>query len=715
MGYNVRKRLSLLKSQVDDDNVGKWGFVKALLLVTFVMAFFWPLILPSSRPQVASEVDSQTALQADIWQENIRHQFYLRRNWLKNSPLALSPGGSELYEKFGEAVVSSLDISYPEGKEVDFDFLDFASLGVWLNRSLCSALLRIGFVLIGFWPFWLLSALGAFFVIQSGVLRKESLSLLGVCDRKKSPFYSGIYGPFRPNNSFSGSDFSCPGLACPPRAKESVALNHKLVSLLKQSNAFNQTNLGLVEIILAHADFPGLVEEENFYQEEPETVDPAFGLPERASSTGFVSNDRCKLEQRALCGLPAVLDAHQRLVRYVKSLEARGVKSSALNSNYPAHIENLEKLTANSSPLVKLLITSITPNRIWALAHLDPAVVASAYLAIEAGKCLVFKRHGQAFARISIFPHLQARAVIHSLPEYHQDYKGDTRLIIRQAIICSRRHGDFGRAFLPNRMPIESRVLRDWLEILYADPVKEDDTARLVELDAHIEEVSVNWRIGLSTQLKKEAEGKDPLSLEAAPRAAWKGIVYKSVVLMPIRDLLKIALRGIPEERRKRISWLLAATRKYQTEISISARLPGFRRQAMEADKSGEDSDAIIQALSSAQGGKALIENWRIVRRMLTRYNWLSTRVGDDAVPLAGLISGVVCEEGKKEERLSALVPLRQRRFAELFGRAWEHLYYAQNPNPEDVEIFVDRNMYLEVVGKDTEGADSDNSSLASG
>jgi hypothetical protein len=135
----------------------------------------------------------------------------------------------------------------------------------------------------------------------------------------------------------------------------------------------------------------------------------------------------------------------------------------------------------------------------------------------------------------------------------------------------------------------------------------------------------------------------------------------------------------------------------------------------MEADKSGEDSDAIIQALSSAQGGKALIENWRIVRRMLTRYNWLSTRVGDDAVPLAGLISGVVCEEGKKEERLSALVPLRQRRFAELFGRAWEHLYYAQNPNPEDVEIFVDRNMYLEVVGKDTEGADSDNSSLASG
>jgi hypothetical protein len=85
---------------------------------------------------------------------------------------------------------------------------------------------------------------------------------------------------------------------------------------------------------------------------------------------------------------------------------------------------------------------------------------------------------------------------------------------------------------------------------------------------------------------------------------------------------------------------------------------------------------------------------------MLTRYNWLSTRVGDDAVPLAGLVKGVLLPKPesnrKTAEGVAALVPLRHRRFSELLGKQWEPLFFRGAPQPEEVEIFVDNNKFNE-------------------
>ncbi|MCB0322074.1 MAG: hypothetical protein KDD69_00840 [Bdellovibrionales bacterium] len=697
MGYNLTKRISVLKKQADEERIGHWSFFRTFLLA-FIFLFVVKQVLP--KGDYDSSVETSDGTRTDTWQVDLERQYVERLDWLERSPLVLFPGAPTVYDSFGQNVVGAFHTAAP--KQIDEgEVIDFSAISLWLGRAFASALLRLGFVVIAFWPLWVLAALVGYFALRSKYFNRKSVSILGVCDRGNGPFYSGIYGPLRPNNSFSGTDLSCPNLACPAMVKPNQALTHQLVQLLKQHKALNDTNLQLVRVILAHADFPARVGEENSEEEDVgEDTDPT----ERASATGMVAPGGVLLEAHALEGLQAVLETQHKIAHYVDSLEKKGIKSSALNKNYPRHISNIERLAETLTPLGKQLLTALTPNRLWAIAHVPPPVVATAYLAIEAGKCLVFKRHGEAFVRISLYPHLQARAVVQSLVEYHQNYNGDTRLIIRQAIICSRRHGDFGRAFLPNRMPLESRAIRDWLEILYADAERREEAAHLVELDGHIEEVSVNWRLGFAGRLRKAKRPANPAAHDALPWHLWQGIAFKSVVLMPMTDLIEMALKGVHEQRRRRISELLALTRRYQTRISTSARLPGFRRQAMEADKSGEDSDSVVQALLSEPGGAQLVDRWRIVRRMLTRYNWLSTRIGDDAVPLAGLVEVVLRsapdDPAGQSQGITAVVPLRQRRFVELLGKQWEKLYYLGSPQQEEVEIYVDNEKFKQRVAE---------------
>ena len=722
MGFNVIKRVSDLRKQVDQNQVGRWHVVRATFLSFLGLSLLAIVILPAHREPAYEEVlkedgsvdEMQTAVNAALasWRK-LQRQFDEQMHTLESSPLVLIPGASGRYEDFGKALVASAKpkhVKPVEGEDPDFAGFTFAGIRQWFHELFVGLVLRTLFVLLAYWPLWILAAAGGFFFAQHRGKAKVLDTMLSVLDRKKGPFYSGIYGPLRPNNSFSGTDLSCPSLACPPEISRKDVLTHKLAALLKAYGAQNETTLGLLQIILAHRDFPGNVPEENPLQaateDERDSVDQTDD--ELFNQKGYiVSTNGYSLEMATLEGLTAVLEAHKRIAHYRETLTQKNIKPAALNKNYPSHVQNVKKLCSGISPLGQLLAKTLTPNRMWALGQISPAVVATTYLAIEAGKSLVYKRHGDGFSQISNYPHLQARAVVQSVASYHHEYQGDTRLIIRQAIICSRRHGDFGRAFLPNRMPIESRALRDWLEILFAEPEKRQQAASLVELDTHIEEIGVNWRSGFVAQIKQFK--KDTPAPELSAQASVRGLPFKSVVLMPVERVVQLSLRGIHAQRKVRITELLDETRSYQTQLNISARLPGFKRQAMEAERSGDDSDSILRAIATKANGSALIEEWRIVRRMLTRFNWLSTRVGDDGVPLAGLVQGVVAntpadnnapKNSKNSTKFDSLVPLRQRRLAELFGKNWENTHYAGAPHPEQIEIFASQEALAEALAR---------------
>lgn len=702
MGYDLAKRLSLLKRQVDENQKGRVGFGRAFFC-SFALLFALALIISSLGGSARELSEEEAKDPVKVWTTELGREFNERVEWMDAHPFIVLPLSADLYVGFGKAVAETLMVkSRPKPKGAEAAIIDVRGWIDWFKMKVVSTLLRIGFVFFVCLPWWLISVAAGYFAFRGSFRPKRTEDILGVCDRGHGPFYSGIYGPFRPNNSFSGTDLSAPNLACPAMADPNVTLKHQLVTSLKEFDAFNQTNFELVRVILSYKDFPGLVDSEQSWEEDDnsdDTTDELERMP--VSQTGFVTGDRGTLEQSALEGLPAVLEAHRALVHYVKELERHNIAPAALNANFSGHAANLAKITETLSPLAKLLVYALTPNRALAIGHLPAHMIATAYLAIEAGKCLVFKRSGKAFMRISHFPHLQARAIVHSLVPFHKEHNGDQRLIIRQAIICCRRHGDFGTAFLPIRMPVESRAMRDWLEIMYSDRTMRDGIGYLVELDAHIEEISVNWRNGFGRRVRAEAETPTDKSLAKNPgQRFWKGISHKSVVLVPLTELVPIALRGMDNGRLTRILELIKLTRKYQTSLSISARLPGFKRQAVEANKQGADSFSLS---GSESYDRDLLERWTIVRRMLTRYNWLSTRVGDDAVPSEGFVQGIVYNSRPGFERievlgLDALVPLRQRRFEELFGKSWERVFYDDSPHHGSVQVFVERAEYAETL-----------------
>ena len=644
--------------------------------------------------QINEKIDSSK----NTWKKETIIRIQNRVDWLNAFPFG--GGTAKRYREFAEDFLLEEQEVAAEDSE---NFISFNSFSTMIKQALNGSLLRFGFSTIIFWPLWIIAFIAGYILIRNFVQPKKSKNILGICDQNKGPFYSGIHAPLISNSSISGIDKAVPSLACPPIVNKNIALNHKLTKVLRRYKAYNETNLSLIRVILAHADFPSYVKEEQ--SAESNNEENGTDSSDKSDYVSFITNEEGNVLDSSIEGLTAVLETQHALNRYYrKHPEAEKIDP---NKDFKRYLDHINNVLQNLSPLSKTLASALTGKRSRTIAYMNPKMIASAYLAIEAGKSLVFQKREDGFSQISQYPHLQARAVIQSTGNYHLEYNGDMRLIIRQAILCSRRHGDFGRAFLPYRMTLESRAIRDWLEILYAKPSNRKNVAQIVELDAHIEEVSLNWRKNFSKSLKKtlaNEETKNPVP----NNLFWKGLVYKSVVLMPLNKLLEIVLRGIDKHKINRISELIKLSGNYQANISISARLPGFKREADEAINNENNQSEILSEISkNSKNGEQLVKRWLIIRRMLTRYNWLSTRVGDDAVPVDGLVKGILVDRKADEMPevigLDALVPLRHRRFKELFGSKWEKTFYADSPSQTDISTYVTAEKFEEKLKKKTE------------
>jgi hypothetical protein len=708
----LSRRLSVLQKHSEKDLYYRVRFFRAFLasFAIFAILLYFPII--------SSSKNSPEETNFEDWGELIELEVSDRISWLENSLLSFSLSGSkefktssaETYFRFANATISFLRIDPSQPLEIpQGNWIDQA--GTSIHRGFTRGVLRIGFLIIAFWPYWIVGLVAGYLISKHNSKIKLTTDFLGVCTKPGSVFYSGIYGPLKPNHGLSGIDYSCPSLATPQMVPTANAISHKLVATLKKYGGFNETNLELVRIILAYHNFPSYVEDEQPTSKENSLLQSRKTLIPTPSKVAFVSNEAGTLVQSSLEGLSAVLEAHKLIRQHVKS-HSNPTKSHA------NHYSDLSKLTKSISPLGKILLFSLTPTRCHAIASISPQIVASAYLAIEAGKSLVYKATEGTFVRISRFPHLQARAVIQSIISYHSEYNGDIRLLIRQAIISSRRHRDFGRAFMPMQMPMSSRALRDWLEILYSTPDTRQEVANLVELDAYIDEVGQIWRNNFILMLEEGVSGNIPTTKKAVVRYSdnldstklKKGLSYKSLVLIPLETVLERSLSGFDESTIKRIVALLKLTRDLQAKLSISARLPGFKRQASEALDS-EQKDNIISLLRSKEHGGIMADEWLIVRRMLTKYNWLSTRIGDDPVPPDGLVQAILNRDGDPKGGLigfDALVPIRQRRFREIFGSSWESSFYPDTPRPSSITIFNETNKYFEALEKGVKHLDTE-------
>ncbi len=711
MAYDYSKRISLLKQQTDEELAGRWSFLRTFFIACAAIALLFAalrVIAPSDSIYVEDAATGDGSGLAGVadrlnaeetpankpvkrsWQERTKIEISERYEWLADSLFGESQ--AQTYLAYSEWVIDVIVGSAPP-IESDSSF----DMTLWVQSAryaVAGALLRIGFLFIAYWKLWLIAAVVAYFGARRFFRPTPTDDMLGICNPGKGPYYSGIWGKFKPNSSFSGTDFACPSLACPRQVPKSVAAKHKAYSVLKQYAAANETNTGLLQVILAYPKYPSLVPEERAAEE---TVD-LDSIEEDFQPIGIVSTDCPTIEQAALTNLAAALEAHQTLCRYKEMIERTGELGDE-EAHFRRHDKAIKHVSESLSPLGKILLNGLTPAQAEAIAALPPGAIATAVLAIEAGKVLTFEEIDDGnYAQVSLFPHLQARAVMRSMPSYIRDYDGDMRYQIRQAIYSSRRHGDFGRTFLPMTMQAPSRALRDWLEVLYAAEDVRQETAHLVALDAHIAELHSIWRNSLASKVRSVLGGVGMEGEEHSTSVSshlWLGVPYKSVVLMPLRGLLRVGLHGVSEFRQKRIIELIETTRDRTASLSTSAGLPGFKRQAEEVSAGGLKGTGVTRKLADSESDHDIAVQWLVVRRMLTKYNWLSTRVGDDAVPVDGLLQGVLTLQVGEDQHsevvpMDALVPLRQRRFQQLLGDVWQRNYYNDAPKERDVIIVTD-------------------------
>ena len=583
--------------------------------------------------------------------------------------------------------------------------------------TLLSSLIITGVFLSAFFS---LCIIISFYIYRALDTSEVSNNILTVCKRAGGPFYSGIYGKLIPNKSPSGSEFSAPSLAC-PKSLDLTVSSDPLYKKIEAADAVNKTNTSLIGIIRAYGHFPAFVPEEQTAEEAT-----SHGINDdefEEQNAGIISEVTHTLRESAIHGLESVLEAHKKLT----------ILADSVGENYEDHKlyrSELDIAINDTSETVRTLLQCLTPRRAIALARLPIDIVTTAYLSLEAGKSLVFTELNESgFAQCSRFPNLQARAVVQSIPEYYEDYDSHNRMIIRRALMFSRRHGDYGRAMAPLTMTDEAKSLRDWLELLYLLDEEQSQRGKVVEFDAHLEELAENWKNQLVSQIKDDTDsGILGASIED------KGVPLNTVVLLALDSVINLALFGYNEGKIDRIKHLHNSIVVDKLAPTPSARLPGLAGQDSMFVENKYTENGSSELLFRQKGGKEILKRWAIVRASLKRFNWLAGRIGDTSVPKDGLIQVAIQE--KKVDRqdtpksgidslldttgfvslessaYSAVVPLRQRRFEYLFGPEWQTDYYLMIPEKERIKYFANLDDYKKFIEnlKDNKKNRSENS-----
>lgn len=689
VGYDIQQRIENLKDNYISSSRERvklfYLFFKYNLLI--ILAFFLLSFITETKDTYKSYSSTSEQIPGVSHSEETSRRIIYRSSWLDNWPIGIS---GDYYSRFSQSLYESITgnklLTDPLLLSKEKQSIKFNEIG-FLIKTFSTTVIRLLFLIFAFGPAWILSLIAGYYLCPLSYRNNKLTNFLGILDKKTTPFYSGIYAKLKINEKTNEVDLSVPSLACPKLFSKTKTINHDIIKILKKYLSYNETNLELSRIILEYKDFPSLVEGENIVEDHKEEGDNKKEVWKEV----FIDNLEGTIEEASLKNLESTLSAF-----FIINSTFEKIRSLNLQPSYENYNKYLLLNLENASEETKIFALSLTIKRAKALALLKPEIIATCVLAIEAGKVLFFKREkSNLFSKLSKYPHLQSRAILQSVESYHEEYDGKIRATIRQAIISSRRHGDFGRAFLPYNMSTQSHALRDWLEIIYSSKESKSLTAQVVELDAHLHEIHHSWQCSIKKSLLNLKENPENKNSATKHQIENKGLVYKSVVLLPLERTANLALKGLGSYRFSRILNLMEDTRVFQTTISVSARLPGLRRQALETwqDRLSQDGIASYLELQSPKNWEEILKMWVIIRRMLTKYNWLSTRVGDDAVPQDGLVQGVVIDRLSTKERpiikLEALVPLRQRRFTEIFGSNWENSLYYDNPHPNDIRISV--------------------------
>jgi hypothetical protein len=459
-------------------------------------------------------------------------------------------------------------------------------------------------------------------------------------------FYSGARAGVESVTDGGIPDRLIRGFACPQTSSVQEAKSSELWRLLTEYAVASPTNLALTQILLRHRDTAAYVASSG----EEDALEDVF------VETGLFNNTVA-------------------LVREALALHGEYAAQSHCDDppSDSCSIEN-DRSVPYAERVRTALHRALTPRMRHVLGAVPAGQVATLVLAFGCGKVLAHSFEGERWVRRSIFPHLSARAVLHSLVEYPQDYDVTSRSRLRRALVYASRRSPFAPIRLPVDFEDDVLALRQWAEVLLACPHELPQVAVDLELFAVLRETNTVWQERFFDSATEDL-------------SSWRASAYTTrtdLLFIPLITVVK-ALRGVVDpEYLVRLQTLLAsaAATQRQTETRASEN-EGAPPNAFASERAHAlPSHDRIEALGSAHGVAAAdMRDWLVLRHVLLSFGWLASRVGDYSVPETGAVFAVfqatpVLSGANSQGRLGlrGMIPLRGSKVRERLGTGWSAL-----------------------------------------
>ncbi len=609
----------------------------------FAAACILILILLSFHASLRGGKGRNGGEQTDFWagrEEELLDQSAIQRDWLSSHESAIEFGVYTSLENFvlsfwedqGPAIEGDTE-EEPKGflPELRFQFVKIS--------------LRMAFFLVASFRVWLLAAIIGVIVGMRQLKPHEGKDVLG-CTGNGRLFYSGVRASLKQEKGTGEPVDYVTGLACPQRCSSRQLSESRLGKLLARLDVLNETNSLLASIIAAHGKAPAFVTAPG----EEEVLEQ------------FV--EKISLEENACCIIESVLSLHAEFRSGVPAQSAYRLPSKRGERVPPMNLSEYQNF------LIENLRRVLRPSMKNAVSMMAPAELAALVLSFEAGKVLVHKVDNGGWVKASGFPHLSARAVLHSCPSFTGDFSGAGRMQIRRALIYASRYSPFGLVRFPVDLDETSRACRQWTELMLSSPHELEVEADEVELFGIVSEGNRRFSEVLFGELV--SHGHCP-----------GGDVFTSgtnLILMPLSKVLDLLHRAVDENTVKRLEELVSLVSRKQILQEISSE----RRSD---DESAAAPNRILKPvtfpemkqLSSLHGLPLdMIKEWSSLRVILSSFAWLARRIGNSSVPESALVFVVLRTQDGEGETVTgrpAMVALRGSRLRERFGHSWQSCF----------------------------------------
>ncbi len=458
-------------------------------------------------------------------------------------------------------------------------------------------------------------------------------------------FYSGVRAGLDSVTAEGAPDVQVRGFACPQMSTPSEARNSSLWRVLHRYGADNETNLVLTQILLKNGKTAAYVAAAG--EEE---------LLARAFSGSPLFENACEI-------LGAALEQHSEYT--AQRFESRGVEDTLAVPSQGISSEEYGRSLKHAFDSV------LTDSMKRVLAELPATEVASMILALESGKVLAHSFEGGKWVRRSNFPHLSARAVLHSIVEYPKDYDLCSRTRIRRGLIYAARKSAFSPVRMPIDMSDDSWALRQWAEVLLACPHEIVSVADEVELVGIVREGHALWRQEFFHSSQGEFE-----TLRAKAVATATNLLF-----LPVPDLVVSMRRCVPAQAIARMHVLLgrvAAAQAKQRAVENESDSGPTLQLSFERIEPPPSAEELKKLCEMHTLELQVVRDWLALRTILSTYGWVASRVGDYSVPHISIIFAVfrssIRLEGANSLGLvgkSGMVPLRGSKLIDEWGSSW--------------------------------------------